>query len=375
VWGRSPRRASETASTRAPAKRGVEGRSLAEPAGAQRQPNLPNIPAVYVLLLSVSQPNLQYRPTRHVLLLSTVANLQNQPAGYVLLLSPVPKQTLNPPTRYVLLISLVSLVPKLSLPRICFAFILVVLLVPNSAMAQQSSCSFVLGFLSLHDLIPQIVGDCLENQHSDPQTGDAQQTTTGGLLVWRKSDNWTAFTDGSQSWVNGPLGLQQRANDQRLSWEANPDGLPIFPPLTAGDRCHTAGLALSVVGVDAGAGNLVGTFRLTNTQDVDCTFFGYPGALLLDDAGNGLPTTVVRGGGPFTSQPGPDTVSVAPHGTAVFRLHWEQVPVGDEPTCSMAASLAVTPPDEFVALTVPIQIRACGGGHLDVTPVLPDTST
>jgi hypothetical protein len=40
----------------------------------------------------------------------------------------------------------------------------------------------------------------------------------------------------------------------------------------------------------------------------------------------------------------------------------------------MASSIAITPPDEFVPLIVTTQIRACGGGHLDVTPVLPDAS-
>ena len=38
------------------------------------------------------------------------------------------------------------------------------------------------------------------------------QQTTGGLLVWRKLDNWTAFTNGSITWINGPFGLQARAN-------------------------------------------------------------------------------------------------------------------------------------------------------------------
>jgi hypothetical protein len=118
----------------------------------------------------------------------------------------------------------------------------------------------------------------------------------------------------------------------------------------------------------------VGTFRFTSTLDVPCTFFGFPGAQLLDAANNPLPTTVVRGGGPFTNAPPPATVNVAPHGSALVRIHWEQVPVGNETTCPTASSIAITPPDEFVPLIVATQIRACGGGHLDVTPVLPDAS-
>ncbi|HEV7665449.1 MAG TPA: DUF4232 domain-containing protein [Chloroflexota bacterium] len=136
------------------------------------------------------------------------------------------------------------------------------------------------------------------------------------------------------------------------------------------ERCHTAGLDLSVLGVDAGAGNLVGTFQLTNTLDTPCTLFGFPGLELRDDAGNPLPTMVVRNGGYFLNGPGPTDVYIDAPGSAIFRVHWEQVPVGDETTCPLAASLAVIPPDEYDPLSVPIQIRACGNGHLDVTPVL-----
>jgi Protein of unknown function (DUF4232) len=249
-----------------------------------------------------------------------------------------------------------------------------VLAMPHTA-AEASPCAFVLGFATLHDLIPSVVGECVDDETHNPDNGDALQLTTNGLLVWRKVDNWTAFTDGSQSWVNGPLGLQQRSNDQRFAWESNPDQLAIMPTPKPGDRCHTAGLTLSLVDVDAGAGNLVGTFRFTNMLNVGCTFFGYPGALLLDAQGNALPTTVVRGGGYFSSQPPPSTVAVPAGWTALFRIHWEQVPVNDEPTCSMAETLAITPPDEYVPLTLAVQIRACGGGHLDVSTVQADVSS
>src|SRR6266567_625757 len=214
-------------------------------------------------------------------------------------------------------------------------------LVPATVSAQSAACSFTLGFATLHDLIPDVVGSCVDNEFHDPQTGDALQHTTSGLWVWRKSDNWTAFTDGSQSWVNGPLGLQQRLNTQRFWWEANPDHLAIVPTPQSGERCHTAGLDLALDGVDAVAGNRVGTFHFSNTLDVDCTFFGYPGAQLLDAADDPLPTNVVRGGGYFTQDPPPLLVDVQPHGSASFRIHWEVVPVGNETTCPVATHLAV----------------------------------
>src|SRR5207245_4812082 len=109
--------------------------------------------------------------------------------------------------------------------------------------------------------------------------------------------NLTAVTDGSKTWVDGPFGVQTRLDAQRFFWEPNPDDLAIIPTPTPGDRCHTAGLALAVVGSEAGAGNVVGTFRYTNQLDVSCTSLGFPGAQLLDAAADPLPTTVVRGGG------------------------------------------------------------------------------
>ncbi len=101
------------------------------------------------------------------------------------------------------------------------ALVLVILVssfVPAPTYA--ADCQFVLGFRTLRDLIPDIVGDCKVSQQYNPQNGDALQETTRGLLVWRKADNFTAFTDGHRSWVNGPNGLQRRLNTERFDWEA-----------------------------------------------------------------------------------------------------------------------------------------------------------
>ena len=107
-----------------------------------------------------------------------------------------------------------------SIPRgmrpLLFGFVLILLLPASLAAAD---CQFVLGFKTLRDLIGhEKVGECLENEHHGPN-GDALQRTTGGLLVWRKTDNWTAFTDGYRTWINGPNGLVQRLNTERFPWE------------------------------------------------------------------------------------------------------------------------------------------------------------
>ena len=87
--------------------------------------------------------------------------------------------------------------------------------------AQAVSCQFVLGFKTLADLLSTpLVGNCKENEHHNAANGDGLQQTSGGLLVWRKADNWTAFTDGYQTWINGPYGLQDRLNTELFPWEA-----------------------------------------------------------------------------------------------------------------------------------------------------------
>jgi hypothetical protein len=88
-------------------------------------------------------------------------------------------------------------------------------------------CQFVLGFATLQSLDATDVGSCTENQ-AFAANGDAQQHTSNGLLAWRKADNWTAFTNGYWTWINGPKGVVKRLNTQRFAWEANPDNLPII---------------------------------------------------------------------------------------------------------------------------------------------------
>jgi uncharacterized protein YkwD len=81
-------------------------------------------------------------------------------------------------------------------------------------------CGFQLGFEALQASIPAQVGECLEHERFNPANGNAEQRTTGGLLVWRKADNWTAFTDGYRTWLSGPFGVQERLNEgPRFDWE------------------------------------------------------------------------------------------------------------------------------------------------------------
>ena len=113
------------------------------------------------------------------------------------------------------------------MPRRLVAYlILAALLVPTFALGRpwerdteaQPACEFTLGFATLRGLIVaqsgDIVGQCLENEWHNAFNGDGLQRTTGGLMAWRKADNWTAFTNGAQTWLNGPCGLQSRPNPE-----------------------------------------------------------------------------------------------------------------------------------------------------------------
>lgn len=84
---------------------------------------------------------------------------------------------------------------------------------------------FKLGFKAFADMIPDVVGEPKENEWHNPDNGDGLQQTSNGLLVWRKVTNTMAFTNGEHTWIYGPHGLQDRANNALLDWEeprANP---------------------------------------------------------------------------------------------------------------------------------------------------------
>ena len=107
-------------------------------------------------------------------------------------------RSLSMKTRLILLIAVVGL---------AFSF--------QPALAQD--CVFQLGFKALHDLIPDVVGDCLDNERHNPAAGITKQSTTNGQLIWRKADNWTGFTDGQHTWINGPQGLAAAAEHRTPS--------------------------------------------------------------------------------------------------------------------------------------------------------------
>ena len=129
-----------------------------------------------------------------------------------------------------------------------------VLTLPERARA--ADCQFSLGFGTLATLIPTQVGSCVDSEAHNPANGDALQHTNRGLLVWRKADNWTAFTDGYRTWINGPYGLAARLNSERCTWEGGATNCDASPQTDAAAAAPVTSPA------DAAPGRVVLTSRL-----------------------------------------------------------------------------------------------------------------
>ena len=237
--------------------------------------------------------------------------------------------------------------------------------------AQAAGCRFVLGFATLHGIIPGIIGNCLNNEQHDPTNGDALQHTTNGLLVWRKADNFTAFTDGYRTWVNGPRGLEERLNSQRFAWEANPGGFPVVPaaPVSFG-RCHTSELSLSQDDGQVAVGNVGVTFQLRSIAGHPCTLYGFPGLQLLDAAAQPLPTYLTWSRSGYLIGTVPErTLTLLPGDRAYFVLQFSDVPRPGE-RCVAASNLRITPPNAFSSVVGQVHGIAPCGGRVTVSPVL-----
>lgn len=131
--------------------------------------------------------------------------------------------------------------------RITSSLLMVVLLGVSVSVTvlAQSAAEFRLGFKALADQIPDVVGVPLEQEHYGAN-GDSLQQTNKGLMVWRKADNATVFTNGARTWANGPYGVMERANDERFEWEA-----PDAPAATVVPTAALQPLALTAVPVQA----------------------------------------------------------------------------------------------------------------------------
>src|SRR5450759_2372205 len=114
---------------------------------------------------------------------------------------------------------------------LCILVLTLVFAASATLVPAQTPPVFKLGFRVLADRIPDVVGVPVENEYFNLSNGNSEQHTTKGLMVWRKADNWTAYTNGYMTWINGPNGVQSRLNTERFGWES--DGRPATPAAPA----------------------------------------------------------------------------------------------------------------------------------------------
>jgi hypothetical protein len=100
---------------------------------------------------------------------------------------------------------------------------------PQPQPPAAGPCQFILGFQFLHSQLNGLDGNCVDNEHDDPNgTGDRTQATFNpgtrvqGYMVWQKATNTMRWTDGFRTFTYSSCGLQPRLNTQSWVWEQNP---------------------------------------------------------------------------------------------------------------------------------------------------------
>jgi len=73
--------------------------------------------------------------------------------------------------------------------------------------APGATPTFKLGFATLKDRLGARMGDPVECEHPDPQSGDSLAHTSTGLAFYRQSTNTPSFTNGTDHWALLPSGL------------------------------------------------------------------------------------------------------------------------------------------------------------------------
>src|SRR3712207_6657608 len=76
---------------------------------------------------------------------------------------------------------------------------------PFCQAGQQPAFQF--GFAALREHLGAAMGEPIECEHTDPETGDAVQRTTTGLAYYRARTKAPSFTDGWAHWALTPRGL------------------------------------------------------------------------------------------------------------------------------------------------------------------------
>lgn len=190
---------------------------------------------------------------------------------------------------------------------------------------------------------------------------------SGSGLEW-----WIATREGSESAILSRLGPSEDVGIAVLERCSRPSANPALPVpagpgtprpapggvLPASAPCRAAQLRLNSETGDAGAGNRVNVFGVTNAGTAPCSVSGYPAVSLLEAQGRAL-TTIRSDQNPNTATP----VNIPVGGKAFFDIAWNVVPHegAGERVCPSVARVRVLIPGDTAALAIPLAFTPCGG--------------
>lgn len=191
--------------------------------------------------------------------------------------------------------------------------------------------------------------------------------TGGSAASSSSSSDSPASVDGTER------GAAPSGDPTAQATEGNKPGGGSADSGTSGGRppwCSTDALSVSLEPGQPAAGNRYAALVLTNSSSSACRTQGWPGLQLTGEAGEEIPTEVVRDRSVPSRQ-----LTLSPGGKASARLHWTVVPGEGDPSdgrCPDPRAVRVIPPDQRTAKSADWSLgEVCGAGELDVRPLLP----
>ncbi len=124
-------------------------------------------------------------------------------------------------------------------------------------------------------------------------------------------------------------------------------------------RCHASQLSFSYseyVLLSSEQENVI--FRYTNTSNVTCILYGYPGIEFYTANGQPIIAKTDRTGGyPIAYDPGPNLVTLTPGANAYFYTAWRTVSASNGITqgCAVPSSVKSYPPNSYTQLSLTFQ--------------------
>ena len=130
-------------------------------------------------------------------------------------------------------------------------------------------------------------------------------------------------------------------------------------------RCHASQLSYSYSQLGLFASQQLNViFRYTNTSNVTCTLYGYPGIEFYTANGQPITAKILRRGAyPIGSAPGPNLVTLTPGTNAYFDVGWgidSNLPTGSTQGCALPASVKSYPPNSYTQLSLTLQPQPNG---------------